>query len=170
MKYWIIGIVVLLIGYTILSNLITYTITTHVAISSTPDKVWEVLMKRHEYPEWSPFIVSSEGEAKVGSTLHNTLQFSKDGSMKFSPKVLAVRENSEFRWLGSLGVRGVFDGEHWFTLQDNADGTVTFTQSERFGGVLVPVLLPFIRADTERGFSAMNHALKQRVESLEEES
>jgi hypothetical protein len=78
--------------------------------------------------------------------------------------VTAAEPNRELRWLGHLLVRGLFDGEHRFEIEDLGGGRSRLTQSSRFNGVLVR---PFGRtlAKTERGFEAMNGALKERAEA-----
>jgi hypothetical protein len=84
--------------------------------------------------------------------------------MTFRPTVRAARPGRELRWLGHLLVAGLFDGEHSFQIEPLGAGRSRFTQAERFSGLLVR---PFGGglAKTERGFEAMNRALKARVES-----
>ena len=84
--------------------------------------------------------------------------------MTFTPRVLCFEKNKEFRWLGKLFVKGLFDGEHTFELIDNRDGSTTFRQSEKFSGVLVPFFDKLIEGSTRRGFEAMNERLKERAE------
>ncbi len=84
--------------------------------------------------------------------------------MTFTPRVLAFEKNKEFRWLGHLFIKGLFDGEHRFELTDNSDGSTTFRQSEQFGGILVPLFNKMIEVNTRNGFEAMNKKLKERAE------
>jgi len=84
--------------------------------------------------------------------------------MTFTAKVLAFEKNKEFRWLGHLFIKGLFDGEHCFQLTDNGDGSTTFRQSEQFGGILVPLFNKMIEVNTRNGFEAMNKKLKERAE------
>jgi hypothetical protein len=58
---------------------------------------------------------------------------------------------------------GLFDGEHGFRLEAIAGGC-RLHHGETFGGILVP-LFGRMLDDTERGFAALNGALKERVES-----
>ena len=84
---------------------------------------------------------------------------------KFRPRVLRVSPARQIRWLGKLGPGGFFDGEHYFVLEPQADGTTVLTHGERFTGVLVPVMKSML-ADTEQGFNAMNNALEGRLKLL----
>ena len=85
--------------------------------------------------------------------------------MDFKPTILALEENKELRWLGKLGLSGVFDGEHKFLLIDNGDGTTTLEHSEKFKGILVPFFKKKLNTDTKAGFEEMNLKLKERVEA-----
>ena len=80
------------------------------------------------------------------------------------PTVLTVEPGRELRWTGHLMIPGVFDGEHRFRIEAAGPGRVRFTQSERFGGILVPLLWRKLRdGGTAKGFRAMNEALARRV-------
>ncbi len=84
--------------------------------------------------------------------------------MEFKPVVLRVDPNRELRWLGHLIIPGLFDGEHIFMIEPTGSGTVRFRQREIFSGLLVPVVMPFLAADTRRGFHEMNQKLKELAE------
>jgi hypothetical protein len=83
--------------------------------------------------------------------------------MKFSPTVLVAKENKEFRWLGKLLFKGLFDGEHRFIIEPISEKSVRFTQAEKFTGILVSLLGGTLKG-TEKGFESMNKALKERAE------
>ena len=84
--------------------------------------------------------------------------------MRFRPKVLVADPPRELRWLGHLLFPGLFDGEHRFAIHPLPGDRVRFEQSERFSGLLVPLLRKGLERDTKRGFVEMNAALKQRAE------
>jgi hypothetical protein len=88
-------------------------------------------------------------------------------AMTFRPKVLKAERERELRWLGTLGPRGLFDGEHSFRIVPLGEVRVRFLQTERFTGLLVSPLMLLIRNSTLRGFEAMNRALKLRAEAAE---
>ncbi len=83
--------------------------------------------------------------------------------MAFSPRVLVLEPQRELRWKGKLGFEGLFDGEHYFRLTPTATGT-RFEHGETFTGLLVPLLGDMFEP-TERGFNAMNQALRRHAES-----
>jgi hypothetical protein len=85
--------------------------------------------------------------------------------------VTRVEKGHELRWLGHLFRPGVFDGEHRFVLEPLDGGARTsVTHAEVFTGALSPLVWRFIGTSTERGFEAMNAALKRRVEGVADET
>src|SRR5690348_13125008 len=138
-------------------------IDTHIEIGTPPLRVWDVLTDFARFPEWNPFIVRIEGRPEPGARLRVEIKPPGRSAMAFSPTVLAARAGKELRWRGRLLLPGIFDGEHAFELAERG-GTCIFRQSERFTGLLVPLLGGALEA-TERGFAAMNAALKRRAES-----
>ena len=139
-------------------------IHTEIEINATPERVWQILTDFDALPEWNPFMRRASGEVEVGARLEVFLQPSGGRGMTFRPTVVEATPNREFRWLGNLGVRGLFDGEHSFTIEPLGENRVRFVQRESFRGLLVPLLLLMVEKDTRRGFEEMNQALKTRAE------
>jgi hypothetical protein len=141
-------------------------IRSEIEIAAAPDRVWRVLTDFAAYPNWNPFIRSISGEQNPGARLDVTIQPDGGKTMSFNPKLLVFAPQKELRWKGQVLVRGLFDGEHYFQLVEASAGRVRFTQGEMFSGLLVPLLFRgSMLAGTERGFAAMNQALKERAEA-----
>ena len=140
---------------------------TEIEIDAPADRVWRVLTEFDAYPDWNPFLRRASGEVKEGARLEVYMQPSGGRGMTFRPTVIRAEPNREFRWLGHLGMSGLFDGEHSFTIEPLEGNRVRFVQSERFTGVLVPLMLLMIEKDTKRGFEEMNQALKERAEAAQ---
>jgi hypothetical protein len=136
-----------------------YSIETSTTIDASPDEVWAVLTDFDAYDEWNPTLTGMTGDLREGATL----SFSNDG-MDFAPTVRRVDAPRLLRWEGHVGVVGIFDGEHSFTLEQQDDGSTLFTQSELFRGVAVLFMTDMLRDDTAPSFHAMNAALRERVE------
>lgn len=139
-------------------------ITTEILILATPEKVWSVLTEFDQYPQWNPFIKSITGNVAFGNTIKARIEPPGASGMTFKPTVLVYTEAKEFRWVGHLFIKGLFDGEHCFRLIDNKDGTTTFVQSEKFEGILVRLFSKMLDTNTIEGFRQMNEALKKEVE------
>jgi hypothetical protein len=71
----------------------------------------------------------------------------------------AIDIAAPLRWLGRVGLPGLFDGEHGFRLEAVAGGC-RLHHGERFSGLLVPLFGRMLDA-TEQGFGALNQALKE---------
>lgn len=140
------------------------TITTTIDIDATPQAVWAVLTDFAAYGDWNPFMDRAEGTPEVGAKLVIHMAPHGGRGMTFKPIVLAASPGQELRWLGKLGVGGLFDGEHSFVLTPNDDGTTQLSHGERFSGILVALLKGTMK-NSHAGFEAFNLALKQRVET-----
>lgn len=141
-------------------------ISTQIRINAPVSKVWSILIDFDKYPEWNPFIKSLTGKIEQGQTITARIEAPKTQGMTFKPRILAIKKDKEFRWLGHFMIKGLFDGEHIFELQENADSSTLFIHREKFSGILVAALLSMIGANTRAGFEAMNTSLKQRAEGL----
>lgn len=138
-------------------------IETKITINASAQEVWDVLMDFRSHSFWNPFIKSISGVPEVGNKIQVVLGGADDKGMRFNPLVLVNEKQSEFRWKGKLLVKGVFDGEHYFLLKQTADNKCSFTQGEKFSGILVPFLSGVLK-DTQDSFKLMNDALKMKVE------
>ena len=123
------------------------TISTTVDIDAPKQLVWDVLTDFAAYHEWNPSM-KIEGTAQVGTRLSVHMGASGGRGMAFKPMVLAATPDDELRWLGKLAFGGIVDGEHFFILDRNADGTTHLTHGERYSGALVALAKPFL---TKRG-------------------
>jgi hypothetical protein len=138
-------------------------ITTEVEIVASAEVVWRVLTDFAAFSEWNPFMLQAGGELIAGERISVTMRPPGHGESTFRPRVLAVEPARLLRWRGHLLVPGLFDGEHVHELTPLTDERTRYVQHEEFRGLLVPFTTGMLR-DTERGFAAMNTALKDRAE------
>jgi hypothetical protein len=142
---------------------VTRHIDTQILIQAPPERVWALLTDFAAYPDWNPFIVSLEGKAEWGERLQVRIRTGAGKEHLFKPVVLQATAPTRLRWLGRVGVPGLFDGEHDFELEPEGSGTLLH-QRESFQGYLVPLLWRTVGPATRAGFEAMNEALKTRAE------
>ena len=159
----ILGFVALLM---IVNQFASRSISTEIVINAPTEDVWNVLLDHQEYPQWNPFIKKISGSTQQGENLEVTIQSEGNGPMDFIPVILVNNKNQEFRWVGKLLVKGIFDGEHYFILEKIDSNRTRFIQGENFSGILSGIFMGMIKADTEGGFNAMNEALKKRSENI----
>ena len=134
---------------------------TSIVIHASAQKIWNILTNFEKYPEWNPFVLSVSGEPAKGEKLKVNIQ-----GMKLAPVVLVAEKETEFRWLGKFFIDGLFNGEHYFKLNENPDGTTKFTHGELFSGVLTGLFAKTLETKTKTGFQNMNLSLKKRAESV----
>lgn len=139
-------------------------ISTAIDIDAPADTVWQVLTDFEQYPEWNPRM-RIDGEAIEGATLRVAPGPEAERMPTFHPQVRRS-DGRELRWLGHLLVRGLFDGEHRFLVEERDDDRSWLVQSEQFSGLLAGLIHRLTGEQTEAGFVAMNEALKRRAESL----
>jgi hypothetical protein len=144
---------------------VSVSIRSEITIAAPPERVWAILTDFASYPDWNPFIKTISGDLRVGSRLAVRIAPTGGAGMAFTPVVTEMRGSAVLEWLGRLFIPGIFDGRHRFELVPLADGTTSFTQSETFAGLLVPLFSSTLKA-TERGFIAANEALKTRSETV----
>lgn len=137
---------------------------TEIEIGAAPETVWTILTDLAGYPDWNPFITSSEGTIAVGGRLINRLEPPGGRAITIKPTVTEVDNGRAFEWLGRLVMPLLFDGRHRFELVPNGDGT-RLIHSEHFTGLLVPFAKKSLDTKTVAGFEAMNTALKVRAEA-----
>lgn len=139
-------------------------IQTEIIINASSEMVWNMLTNLNNFKNWNPFIVSSEGVVQAGTQLTNTISLEGQKTQTFKPTILEVESGKSFRWLGSLFIKGLFDGEHYFKLEKINETKTRLIHGEKFSGLLSNLILKLIGEQTKMGFIKMNEALKKEVE------
>jgi hypothetical protein len=140
------------------------TIRTQIGIGAPAARAWNILAAVDKWPEWNPF-ARVRGRLQVGERLEVEIRPPGKSPMTFRPTVVKLEPGRELRWLGHLGFRGIFDGEHGFRVVAEDAGRCRFEQFETFRGLLAVPILWMAEASTRSGFEAMNRALKARAEA-----
>jgi len=140
-------------------------VRTEIDIEASEDRIWEVLTNFEDFPNWNPFITRLSGTPEVGEKFEVTIHPPDSNPMTFKPTCEEAVPGKQLRWLGTVILPRIFDGEHIFEIEDKGDGTSRFIQRENFRGILVPFMRKMLNNNTRRGFEAMNQALKDKCES-----
>lgn len=141
------------------------TIHTEIGIGAPAASVWAVLVDIDKWPAWNPFARAS-GRLAVGERLEVQITPPGKSPMKFRPTVVRLEPGREWRWLGHLGMPGIFDGEHGFRVSPEDVGRCRFEHFETFRGLLSTPIFWMAQGSTRQGFEAMNRALKVRAEAV----
>jgi hypothetical protein len=118
---------------------------------------------------WNPFITSLSGVFELGERLEVRIAPVGGRPMTFKPRVTVVERGRSLEWLGTMGISGLFDGRHSFTLTPIGEGSTRLVQAEEFSGALIPFTGKLL-SKTKAGFEAMNAALLARLEKDQPES
>ncbi len=134
-------------------------IRTEIIINAGKEKVWQVLTDFKSYGKWNPFLVSVEGAPVAGTRLVNTM-VNKGKPMTFKPKVMKAEDGRGFAWLGHLWVKGIFDGYHYFEIEELGPQQVKLVHGENFSGILSGWIYYKMGEEIFANFVRMNQALK----------
>jgi hypothetical protein len=137
-------------------------IDSSIEIAATPEEVWAIITDFGKYEEWNPFILHAEGEAVAGATLRLHIRPPGGTGMTHQPTVLVAEPARHLRWLGRTSIPWLLSARHDFVLEPIGEGT-RLRHREEFAGLLVFFLKRTLN-QTEKGFAALNQALKHRAE------
>ena len=132
---------------------------TEIVINTSAENVWQKLTDFKSYSNWNPFIISIEGELKLGNELE-TKMLNSGKTMTFKPRITKLEKGVAFEWLGTAFMGG-FKGRHYFILESLGENQCKLVHGEKFSGWLSGLILKKIGEETLENFQAMNQALKQ---------
>jgi hypothetical protein len=138
---------------------------TTIIINSSTSEVWNKLVDFKAYNSWNPFIKSISGTAIEQESIEVVMQLKNKKPQTFKPVILKFAKDKEFRWIGSLGLKSIFSGEHYFKLERISNNKTKLIHGERFGGILSGLIMKMIGKETEIGFKEMNEAIKNELEN-----
>jgi len=143
--------------------LLPYSVEHSAVATADPDSAWQVISDLENHPAWNPYTRELKGEPVVGTRLLNRTG-SGGQELVFRPEVITAEPGKELRWRGSLGIRWIADGEHYYRIDPGpAPEQVTVTQGEVFRGVLVTLLRPWFNLDEE--FRVSTDSLAEHIEN-----
>ncbi len=116
-------------------------LSTSITIDAPAGEVWRHLVDFESHADWNPIFASITGEPTVGTQLVAVARKNFDPtdpatSMTFRPEVLIAEPGVELRWAGKLAFGGLFDGTHYFRLEES-DGVTVLEHGEDFKGILI---------------------------------
>ncbi len=105
-------------------------------IAAEPSKIWRLLTDVNDQARWNSTLSSMEGRAELGGVVKMTVP--EAGDRVFKVKVTAYDADREMVWTDGNPV--MFQGVRTYRLTPNPDGTTTFSMTEVFSGLMLPMI------------------------------
>ena len=126
-----------------------------IEINADPAIVWAFLTKASDYPRWNSTVTSIEGTIALGEKI--TLRSILDAKRTFKLKVKEFEPEKKLVW-------GDGQGNRVYTIIKNVNGTITFSMTERIGGLLFPLYAKMIPS-FDQSFEQFARDIKQESET-----
>ncbi|PIB36621.1 hypothetical protein BFP72_15040 [Reichenbachiella sp. 5M10] len=139
-------------------------IRTEILIAAPIEVLWRVFIDFESYSDWNS-IMTVSGELAVGHRLKLTVNLNGKVS-SFRPKLTVIEDQRQVEWVGNLGHRRIFSGNHYFHFLPEGEGQTRFVHGERFSGVFSRGILKKVMDPTEEAFHKFNASLKEYAEDL----
>jgi hypothetical protein len=110
-----------------------------VAIRAPATAIWTILTDAAAFPRWNSTVTNIEGEIREGARLRLHVPGT---SRTFTPTVTGLVANERMTWTG--GLAPLFKGARSFVLTPRNSGSTDFAMSERFSGLLMPLVQRFL--------------------------
>ncbi len=122
--------------------------------------IWALLTNSSDYPRWNSTVTSVQGNIALGEKI--VLKSTLDAKRSFKLKVKEFEPTKKLVW-------GDGKGQRTYTLKNNSDGMVTFSMTERIGGLMFPMYAKYIPSFDD-SFNAFAADLKKEAELIQAKS
>lgn len=125
------------IGQKAKTNRKTFSRETSISVSIEADAstVWTLLTDASDFTRWNTTVTFLEGRIEEGEKIK--LKSVLDEKRVFKLKVKELVPNSRMVW-------GDGKGNRVHTIYQNSDGAITFTMTEKIGGLMFPMYAKYI--------------------------
>ncbi len=131
-------------------------------IRVTPERIWALLTNAADFPRWNSTVTRIDGRIAAGEKIALKAKIAADRI--FNLRVTDVVPNRSMVWRD--GAAPMFTGVRTFTLAPATDGATTFTMSEVYSGIMLPMIagsLPDFRQTFEQYFADLKREAENRV-------
>lgn len=131
---------------------------TSVTINIKADQaiVWALLTKASDYPRWNSTVTSIEGNIALGEKIK--LRSTLDSKRTFKLRVKEFESEKKLVW-------GDGQGNRVFTIKNNGNGSITFSMTEKIGGLMFPLYAKMIPS-FDQSFEQFANDLKKESETI----
>ncbi|HMF73970.1 MAG TPA: SRPBCC domain-containing protein [Flavitalea sp.] len=117
--------------------------------------VWALLTKASDYSRWNSTVTSIEGKIALGEKIK--LKSILDAKRTFKLTVKEFEAEKRLVW-------GDGQGNRVYTISKNGNGTVTFSMTEKIGGLMFPMYVKMIPS-FDQSFEQFASDLKKESET-----
>ena len=117
--------------------------------------VWALLTNSIDYPQWNSTIISIDGKIKAGEKIK--LKSTLDPKRTFTLLVKEYLAEKRLVW-------GDGKCNRIYSITDNKDGTITFSMTEKIGGLMFPLYAKYIPS-FDKSFEQFAADLKKESEN-----
>lgn len=118
--------------------------------------IWALLTNAADYPRWNPTVISIDGKIALGEKMK--LKSTLDPKRTFKLKVKELEPEKRLVW-------GDGQGNRVYTLENGDKGLVTFTMTEKIGGLMFPLYAKYI-PPFDNSFEQFASGLKKESEII----
>lgn len=136
----------------------TFSRETSVSIDIKADAaiVWALLTNAADFPRWNSTVISIEGDIKQGEKIK--LKSTLDPKRTFKLKVKEFEPENKLAWGDGKGTRV-------YTITKNGNASVTFSMTEKIGGLMFPMYAKYIPS-FDKSFEQFAADLKKEAEII----
>ena len=118
--------------------------------------VWALLTTAADYPRWNSTVTSIEGNIAPGEKIK--LKSTLDKKRTFKLKIKEFEVEKRLVW-------GDGQGNRVYTITKNGNGTITFSMTEKIGGLMFPMYAKMIPS-FDQSFEQFASDLKKEAEVI----
>lgn len=147
-------------------SMFTHTVLSHtVEIDAPREVVWESLVDLAQYPHWNPFTIKAEGSLEVGNAIDLHVRMPKRGDRIQTEIVEEIDAPRCLSWGMTLGVSPLLSALREQKLDSLSKDRCSYSTSDRFSGLLSPLVYFLFYDDVYNGFNRVAYALKHKAEA-----
>ena len=136
-----------------------------IGIQAPAEVIWDIVADLERWSEWNPTYPQASGILRIGETLSATLVLPGHPPQEIKPKVLDWVPNEQLHWRLTL-LGGAIRTTRYIEIEQVSDVGCIVDNGELFAGLLGPSRGKRMGRTVQRGFKAMNEALKDRAEAV----
>jgi uncharacterized protein YndB with AHSA1/START domain len=127
-----------------------------IGIKADPTIVWALLTNASGYPRWNSTVTCIEGKIALGEKIK--LKSIPDAKRTFKLKIKKFEPEKKLVW-------GDGQGNRFYTITKNGNGTLIFSMTEKIGGLMFPMYAKMIPS-FDKSFEKFASDLQKESEAI----